>query len=148
MVPDDAALTDGRSPPEWAPRFLRELEARGSITSAAKATGVCRRTVFNWRTRSPEFAAQVEEARHQVLGAIEVTLYQRALKGDTACLIFLAKARLGWTDRPTPEDTDLREQIEAMRGAIEELDGDTQSALLAAYKARRRPSLLAAAEDA
>ena len=59
-----------RTPSRLRVAFLRQLERWGSISQAAAAVDVDRRTILRWRRRRPEFDARCEEAlarRGQIL---------------------------------------------------------------------------------
>ena len=45
------------------------------------------------------FSRELEIGFDQIRAKIASTLIQKALDGDTACLIFLAKTRLGWSEK-------------------------------------------------
>ena len=72
-------------------RFLANLEACGGITKAAKAAGVSRETIRQWRKADPDFDKVVLETRYRwedVQGerAEEETI-RRALEGDEEPLV-------------------------------------------------------------
>ena len=50
------------------------------------------------RTLETRFAKELSRGNALALAAVGQTLYQKALSGDVACLIFLAKARMGMTE--------------------------------------------------
>lgn len=62
----DRALLSGpprrRTPSRIRAAFLNQLERWGSISQAAAAVGVDRRTIQRWRQRRPEFDKRCEEA--------------------------------------------------------------------------------------
>ena len=110
----------------WMSRFLLKLEALGSISAAASAAGVGRRTVYDERARNPEFDQAVVEATAACVEAVEATLYQRALSGasDTA-IIFYLKTRKPeiYGDRLTAQKIEaIREQ--ARREVIAEMQAE------------------------
>ena len=45
------------------------------------------------------FPHELEMGFDRLKAEIASTLFRKALDGDTTCLIFLAKTRLGWTER-------------------------------------------------
>ena len=44
----------------WRPqgRFLREFARTGSVSAACRASGLARRTVYNWRDADADFRAR------------------------------------------------------------------------------------------
>ena len=95
-------------------RFIETLEAQGTVLHAAKAAGVSRWTAYRWRQEDLEFAAQWDEALENAVDVVENSLYQKAVSGDTICMIFYLKAH-----RPIYRDR-LNIDIEQVRGEIEE----------------------------
>src|SRR5262249_47879561 len=89
---------------KWRDGFLRALAKTPSVTMAAKAAGVSRRTAYDHRERDSEFAAQWDDALNQSLDVLEHEVYQRALKDDAQLAMFILKAH-----RPAI----YRERIEA-----------------------------------
>ena len=99
------------SMPDWAPRFFAELQLRGTVTAACKAVDVGRRTVYDERARNPLFERMMSEMVERCVEEVEATLYQRAVAGETAELIFFLKCR-----KPEVYGDKLRaEQIEQIR---------------------------------
>ena len=47
------------------------------------------------------YEKEIREGRIKANAKIAQTLYKKAIEGDTACLIFWAKTRLGWKEDPT-----------------------------------------------
>ena len=88
----------------WRATFLRALAKTPSVTFAAKAAGVNRRTVYAHREQDSDFAAKWDDALNQSLDVLEHAVYQRALKDDAQLAMFLLKAH-----RPSI----YRERIEA-----------------------------------
>ncbi len=70
---------------------MRELERRGSISEAAKACGVGRRTVYDERARNVAFDEAVRDVVEGCIEEVESTLYERARSGEniTATIFFL-----------------------------------------------------------
>jgi hypothetical protein len=88
----------------WRATFLKTLAKTPSVTMAAKAAGIPRRTAYDHREKDPEFAQAWDDALNQSLDALEHEVYQRALKDDAQLAMFLLKAH-----RPAI----YRERIEA-----------------------------------
>lgn len=59
---------------------------------AAKAIGVVRATVYNWKAADPAFAVRWDEARERKIEAVENVLYQQAMAGDLGAICFFLKA--------------------------------------------------------
>jgi hypothetical protein len=117
----------------WKQAFLDSIAAGATVTDAAAAAKVSRSAAYDTRISDPAFANAWDEHQAQLLERVEQALYNQALRGDTTALIFLAKAKLKWSDKPQL-DEQLRMQIEAMRRAISELDPKVQRHLLEAYE--------------
>ena len=75
-------------------RIILDTIAQGlTVAEAARAAGVGRRLVFEWRKDDPEFARDYEEAYETGTDAWEAEGRRRAFTDDTALFIFLMKAR-------------------------------------------------------
>ena len=95
-------------------RFIAALTAQGTVYHAAQAAGISRQTAYRWPRDDPEFADAWDEANEQAVDSVENVLFQKALSGDTICMIFYLKAH-----RPIYRDR-LNIDIEQVRGEIEE----------------------------
>jgi len=95
-------------------KFIETLEAQGTVLHAAKAAGISRWTAYRWRDNDLEFANQWDQALENAVDVVENSLYQKAVSGDTICMIFYLKAH-----RPIYRDR-LNIDIEQVRGEIEE----------------------------
>lgn len=62
--------------------FLEKLEATGSVTKAAVAGEMARRTWYDLRERDPEFADQWEEADARFMDQVEQEAIKRAVIGE------------------------------------------------------------------
>src|SRR6266542_469517 len=62
---------------KWRPIFLRTLARTPSVTFAAKAAGVPRRTAYAHREQDSEFATAWDDALNQSLDVLEHSVYQR-----------------------------------------------------------------------
>lgn len=78
---------------EWHDEFLAHFLEIGTITGAAKATGVDRRTVQLARQRDEEFALKLADAEEQFTEKLERVAYTRAVDGSDRLVEFLLKAR-------------------------------------------------------
>src|ERR1041384_3832871 len=95
-------------------RFIAALEAQGTVLHACKAAGISRQTAYRWRDEDPEFAILWDEAHEQAVDSVESVLFQKALSGDTICMIFYLKAH-----RPIYRDR-LSVDVEQLKSDIEE----------------------------
>ena len=101
-------------------KFLAALTEQGTVYHAAQAAGISRQTAYRWREDDPQFADLWDEAIENAVDAVENTVYQRALGGDTIAAIFYLKAqRLKFRDRLNINvehvQSDIDEMIERMR---------------------------------
>lgn len=78
---------------EKADKAIDALAAGKTAAGAARAAGVTRMTLFNWKDAHPSFARRWDEANETVTDSIEATATEKALGGDTALLIFMLKTR-------------------------------------------------------
>src|SRR5688572_24303466 len=95
-------------------RFIETLAAQGTVYHAALAAGVSRWTVYRWRQGDPEFASLWAEALENAVDAVESTIYQQAVGGNTLAAIFYLKAH-----RPIYRDR-LNIDIKQVQSEIEE----------------------------
>ena len=102
-------------------RFIEALTVHGTVYHAAQAAGVSRWTAYRWRQDDLDFADLWDEAMDTAVDAVESVLYQKALSGDTICMIFYLKAH-----RPIYRDR-LNIDIEQVRGEIEERMADLRA---------------------
>jgi hypothetical protein len=98
-------------------RFIEALAAQGTVFHAAQAAGVSRNTAYRWRRDDLEFAFRWDEAHEQAVDEVESSLYQKALSGDTVCMIFYLKAH-----RPIYRDK-LNIDLKQVQSEIQELLG-------------------------
>ncbi len=68
----------------WRPqgRFLREFARTGSVSAACRASGLARRTVYNWRDADADFRARWDAARERGVGHLRDEVMRRAMIGD------------------------------------------------------------------
>ena len=90
------------------------MTTHGAVYHAAQAAGVSRQTAYRWRHEDSDFADQWDEAHENAVDAVENTIYQQAVGGNTLAAIFYLKAH-----RPIYRDR-LNIDIEQLRGEIEE----------------------------
>ena len=68
----------------WRPqgRFLRAFARTGSVSQACRASGVPRRTAYNWRDADAEFRRRWERVRSLGVGRLHDEAVRRAFEGD------------------------------------------------------------------
>ena len=115
-------------------RFVETLATQGTVSHAAQAAGVSRNTVYRWRIEDREFASLWDEAHDKAVDAVESSLYQKALGGDTICMIFYLKAH-------RPQDRDkLNIDVKQLDREIEERLAELRS--ISPIDAQKPSSLL------
>ena len=62
-------------------RFLKSYALCGNITTAAKAAGIARMTVYQWQEASPEFVLAMRQADLQATEVLEREAWRRARDG-------------------------------------------------------------------
>ena len=73
-------------------RFIEALTAQGTVYHAALAAGVSRQTAYRWRHEDSDFADRWDEAHENSIDAVENTIFQQAVGGNTLAAIFYLKA--------------------------------------------------------
>lgn len=83
-----------RKTEELKRRFLQAFEKNGgNISASCTAIGINRGTYYQWMENDAKFAASVSEIEERNLDALENVLFEGALQGDTAKLIFMLKCK-------------------------------------------------------
>jgi hypothetical protein len=120
--------------------FCERLANGFSVTEGAKAIGVERATVYLWRKKEPEFAAQWEAALDKGTEHLEDEAVKRATEGKSdTLLIFLLKARRPNVYREKYEHKfDFSSSLARVLGEFRKLDSDGRAAVIA--KAREHES--------
>jgi hypothetical protein len=95
-------------------RFIDALTSHGTVYHAAQAAGISRQTAYRWHREDPHFAQQWDEAHENAVDAVESTMYQQAVGGNTIAGIFYLKAH-----RPIYRDR-LNIDIEQVNSEIRE----------------------------
>jgi Homeodomain-like domain len=70
-----------QDPAQRKKRFLAAYARRGNISQAAKAAGVPRRTVYEWREHDEAFVLALAEAEIEAKDAVELEIRRRAIEG-------------------------------------------------------------------
>lgn len=95
----------GGRPDEFKPVFADQAMAMCSMGATSKQLadffGVSIATIYNWRSRYPEFLEALKVAKDAADSLVERSLYEKALAGDTTAQIFWLKnrKRAEWRDR-------------------------------------------------
>ena len=66
---------------EQLTRFITHLRASANVTASARAIGASRRTLYNWRDRDEQFAAEWADALEEATDALEAEARRRAVEG-------------------------------------------------------------------
>lgn len=94
--------------PKKAALILDALSGLAGKGEAAKAAGISRKTLYNWRDANPDFAEALEDVDEGVTDLVESSALRKAIReGDTTMQIFLLKTRRRdiYGDRQTLEHT-------------------------------------------
>jgi hypothetical protein len=78
---------------EHEQRIVAKLARGWSVTAACKAAKIGRRTYYDWRAADPDFAALCDDALEMGTDHLEDAATRQAIKGNTALLVLLLKAR-------------------------------------------------------
>lgn len=114
-MPDEPKVTPKkkRSAGEWRPVFLATLRNSGNVRAACEKAGIARKTAYDHKDRSPEFAAQWDEAIQEACDILEAAAFRRATASSDTLLIFLLKANrpAKYREVPPPAPPDLSSVI-------------------------------------
>jgi hypothetical protein len=66
---------------EWVPRFLDALASSPNVSAAARLAGIDRKTAYNWREQSSEFAEAWDDAIETSTDYLEAEARRRAFEG-------------------------------------------------------------------
>lgn len=90
-------MPKGRTPAqrkkEMQGAFLEAFPEIGTITHAARAAGIGRRTHYDWLDADPEYAERFRAVQEESTDVLEQVAIQRAKDGSDTLLIFLLKGR-------------------------------------------------------
>lgn len=94
--------------PEYVERARELCEAGATDVELAEEFDVSVSTLYNWRSRHPEFLEALKASKDVADQRVERTLYRRAVEGDTTSMIFWLKNRKSaeWRDRTPGESAD------------------------------------------
>lgn len=96
--------------------FLTAFADLGTVTHAARAAGVPRRTVYDWLERDPQFALGFRAAEQEAIDSLEREARRRAIAGSDTLLIFLMKGA---------NPAKYRERVDVMMDISKMVDGLT-----------------------
>lgn len=72
--------------------FLEALAKYGVVKHACEASGMSRKTVYDWRSRDEEFAEQWREALESACDTLEEAARERAISRSDTLIMFLLRA--------------------------------------------------------
>ena len=72
--------------------FLSVFRDTCNVSEAARAAGVARRTVYDWRDADPAFAIAWDEAEDEAVDALEAAARKRAIESSDRLMEVLLKA--------------------------------------------------------
>jgi hypothetical protein len=72
--------------------FLAVFRETCNVAESARAAGVARRTVYDWREADPVFAVAWDEAEEEAVDALEAAARQRAMTTSDRLMEILLKA--------------------------------------------------------
>lgn len=104
--------------------FLTALAAGQSVTAAAEAAGIDRKTAYRWRDAEPDFADAWEDALEDGTDRLEDEALRRAYNGSDTMVIFLLKARRPkkYRERVQRENTLTRPNDKALQDQRNEFE--------------------------
>ena len=92
VMPDSAPTNPTPEKRTTKQRFLEAFSTDGTVTGSAKAAGIARCTVYDWRESDPVFAQAFEDAKEAGVESLEREARRRAMGRSDVLLIFLLKA--------------------------------------------------------
>jgi 20S proteasome alpha/beta subunit len=102
-------------------RFIAALTAQGTVYHAAQAAGISRQTAYRWQRDDLEFAEAWDEAMDNAVDAVESSIYQQAIGGNTLAAIFYLKAhRPKYRDRLNIDLKQVQSEIEERMAQLRE----------------------------
>lgn len=113
---------------------LTEVERLASLgltqEQIAAALGICEKTLRNRKKENTDFTDAIKSGQAKGIGAVANVLYEKAMGGDVASLIFYLKARGGWKETVRNENvgdnqSDGMKAIYAKMKAAQEDDGES-----------------------
>lgn len=115
-------------------KVLNQYRRFGSVGGACAATGIARRTFYNWLEEDREFAGLLQDARDDLADELEEAAMQRAMgpNGSDRLLIFLLRANRPWKYRENATVVSVspivkehvRETVQIIRAELPKADAD------------------------
>ena len=68
--------------------FIEAFRKAGTIWGAARAVGISRGSVYDWKENDPEFAQAFQEADEEITELLETTAIQRAVEGVSQPVVY------------------------------------------------------------
>jgi len=87
--PGNGTLESNR---EAMDRFLEKLRESGDVSLSARAAGISRSTVYDWRRKWKTFEGEWDDAKEEGVDGLEGEAWRRARKHSDRLLMFLLKA--------------------------------------------------------
>lgn len=111
---------------------LTEVERLASLgltqEQIAAALGIGQTTLYKRKRESADFEDAIKMGQAKGIGAVANKLYEKAMSGDVASLIFYLKARGGWKEtirnENAEEQSDGMKSVYAKMKAAQEDDGE------------------------
>jgi hypothetical protein len=89
---------------------LEEVERLASLgltqEQIAASLGIGQTTLYKRKRESADFEGAIKRGQAKGIGAVANKLYEKAMSGDVASLIFFLKARGGWKETVRNENVD------------------------------------------
>jgi hypothetical protein len=132
LEPDDSVGTDdGLCPRMSHPKkraFLAAYAQVGSVSGAARAAGVSRRSHSRW-LEDADYASAFETAKDEAADTLEDEARRRAFEGSDVLLIFLLKGALPqkYGHAGTRTTINVLQQQQAARQANQQINQDNRS---------------------
>ena len=102
-------------------RQVEEMRTRGlSIADIGQLVGLSEKTLTRLYRR--ELDKGIAIANYQVGNKI----FEMATAGNVACLIFWAKTRMGWSEKPKGQETDIEALRKGIASAFDSVGGNGQ----------------------
>ena len=85
--------------PKWIPdnsvcEQTREMASRGlTVAQIADCLGLGERTVYEKQKDYPQFMQAIKKGRAEGLNTVTNALFEKAVQGNTACIIYYLKTR-------------------------------------------------------
>lgn len=112
---------------------LEEVERLASLgltqEQIASALGIGQTTFYKRKRENADFEGAIKRGQAKGIGAVANVLYEKAMSGDVASLIFYLKARGGWKETVRNENVDDNQSdgmksVYAKMKAAQEDDGE------------------------